>query len=1189
MASNEIDVGNITSQTNAMNSLTKSIEKAFGSINKLTKAYEGQASILSDFTTTFNNNIDGQNRFNDLLKTSSERLSDLEKSSRDASNSIENDLTESLDSVTESLSKARKGFSEFETNMKKTSDVLSMFTNPLSRITALIPGVNKGFSKLGGFAKSGYSLYKAFKLTSDGFGKFAILSKATGMILGGVVSAGLGAASLGFSAFGKAISISINLLKGFGKLVANVFGTLKDLSVGYVKSIFSIPMKIASFAAGIGNKLRKLIVEEIGGASEDSKKLFDHSSSLGKSIANISNQAVSMIGAFTRTNSEATKLFGDASNYAKKQYEAVDSLGQFADLYGTQITKNTKATMYYERVQQKLGLTAEDNLYIAREAAKNGEALFEVHQRRIVALESTSKEFDLDSKRLSKNFNKLRVDITNFGHLSNNELMKVTARATELGIEAKSLTNIFAKFNTFESAATSAAQLSQVFGMNVDALDLIRAKDPMEIVDMFREAMYQTGRSFDDLNRHEKALMASQTGMSAEQLTIAMNFRTMGKSAKETRAAMAAATPEARQIKAMKEMSGAVKDFKKTLQFNNLFDAVSHGIENMIATNPKLAKSAMNISKGYEGISNFIQTLDDVKDGGTNPIVEGLITLSETISNIGELLAGQEMKKALGGGIRAISNLANYLFFNPNKPEYKKDAKKAEAARKKYYTDMINDFGMIFQEGGPVRNILSGLYNIGQKIGNTLLAGFIELFPTVVTKTVKFIGDLANKITEAASGESSGISDSLQKWLGIDNKQMGRIKNNWSKMFKELGKEGGLFDFEKGPLATMYDSVSNKFISIASEVGSIIGDSMVAVLADNFPKLASAFGMSDKDIEQHQRKRKLAKDSKSITITEKDLVDSQKNKKLAKVVEAKKIDVEKAIKKGDQVIKHIDASYTTSERKRQIVGALSNEQLRKAHESRRTSIAYDQYRESSIDLEKEFKGSRQFIRGHIGRDVKEQFEEVLNRIEKGYKQDITHEELIKRRKEIFKYYQSLMFEQMSKQVAKDGHLGPSGGGGYVRQTGEYLKDLREQYLESDFEGSDDVSRARAKKASEVSASKARAAARAADAPRFNKVNEIYLELQKRAMEKDGMSKNEAASLNALAQALNSHQKEVVLKLDGEKISSVVVGLLDTPEGASAITNLLHSKKNNIDGTGRTQVPSEGNNNAGITWAYKGGN
>ena len=59
--------------------------------------------------------------------------------------------------------------------------------------------------------------------------------------------------------------------------------------------------------------------------------------------------------------------------------------------------------------------------------------------------------------------------------------------------------------------------------MNIDALSLLTAKDPGEIVDQFRDAMFATGKAYDDLNRHEKQLMQQAIDREASSSNEAAN------------------------------------------------------------------------------------------------------------------------------------------------------------------------------------------------------------------------------------------------------------------------------------------------------------------------------------------------------------------------------------------------------------------------------------------------------------------------------------------------------------------------------------------------------------------------------------------------------------------------------------------------------------------------------------------
>jgi len=909
-----VNVEQVNSQTDSINSLTKSIDKLFGSVNKLSKSYESQSSILNNYSSSFQQSANAMSNFNDMSDLSINSISSLDDATKDLSDTIGSQLTSSLEDASKKLKSTRESFQKFEENMKKSSDVLSIFTQPLSKITALIPGLNKAFKSIGGFTKSSYSLYKSVSLTTDTFGKFALVSKGIGAVLGGVVGAGLGVVSFAFNAVTKAAGFALSAVSGFASFAMNVFKGIKDVAFGFVKTIMTIPLQIAKVSAEVGNKLRKIIVEQIGNASEDSKKLFDHSSELGKTIASVSLQTIGLIGAFTQTNSEATRLFGTFENYQKKQYEAVDSLGQFADLYGAQLARGTKEAYYFEQAQQALSLTATDNLYLVTEAAKNGEAVYSTIERRRFALESVSKEFDLDRKRLSTNFNKLRVDITNFGHLSDNELYKVTARATELGLEVKGLTSIFSKFDTFEGAATSAAQLSQMFGMNVDALDLIRAKDPMEIVDMFREAMFQTGRSFDDMNRHEKSLLASQTGMSAEQLKIAMNFRTMGKSAEETRAAMAAATPEGKQIKAIKEMSGVIKSFKKTLEFNNLFDSIKHGFDNMIIRNAKLRKAFMGMSLGYEGIANFITGLSKNKD-----VTGALEALAGVVRQITTILTGPDMKKAITTGIKFISNAIQYIMFEYNRLANNTDINE-------FGTKLEGNIRSLFGPKSVLYKIADSLWKVGKKIAKGIIFGFLLVFPDIASSLFDTFRNAITSISRMLKGDES--TKGFKKWVmslfGSSEKEANKIAGEWSNLFTKIkdewNKDGGIFDLDTGPFATMFDYLTNKLKSVGLPIGAAIGDAITKSIASNFPKLASFFGMSDDDIEKYNRKQ-----GKTL------LTDARS--KVGKKGGVKGL--EEATGKLEKKVFHhdvFDDDWTSSATKSMVKGALDNSALQQSNQ-----------------------------------------------------------------------------------------------------------------------------------------------------------------------------------------------------------------------------------------------------------------
>ena len=57
------------------------------------------------------------------------------------------------------------------------------------------------------------------------------------------------------------------------------------------------------------------------------------------------------------------------------------------------------------------------------------------------------------------------------------------------------------RFDNFEDAARGAAQLTQAFGLQLDALELMKAQDPAERVEMLRKSFSSAGRSIENADK----------------------------------------------------------------------------------------------------------------------------------------------------------------------------------------------------------------------------------------------------------------------------------------------------------------------------------------------------------------------------------------------------------------------------------------------------------------------------------------------------------------------------------------------------------------------------------------------------------------------------------------------------------------------------------------------------------------
>lgn len=90
--------------------------------------------------------------------------------------------------------------------------------------------------------------------------------------------------------------------------------------------------------------------------------------------------------------------------------------------------------------------------------------------------------------------------------------LAITSKAT--GLEMEKLLRITEKFDTFEGAANQAGMLNAALGGNfVNAMDLMMSTDPADRLNQIRDAILNTGVSFDDMSYYQRKFYAEAAGL----------------------------------------------------------------------------------------------------------------------------------------------------------------------------------------------------------------------------------------------------------------------------------------------------------------------------------------------------------------------------------------------------------------------------------------------------------------------------------------------------------------------------------------------------------------------------------------------------------------------------------------------------------------------------------------------------
>ena len=525
-----------------------------------------------------------------------------------------------------------------------------------------------------------------------------------------------------------------NTIQGYILTLKSLFGVISGIGQGIV----SIPLRIMEAASEMGHEIKRENVE-LFNQLEKLQDSFRQSSTAGRSMASMNAQLQGRRVSYLNPNSDVARLYGaTGDNLIEKQMDEtagiIKSMGVRAELMARSVTKNVTAANsaianYYYKAKKLMNLSDDDMGKLTNMAISLGKSFPQVFDEISQSTANVAKRFSLDFKMMASDVMTLRNDIVNFGHKSAEELALVAGHVRQMGVSMSDAMAVFNKFNTFEDAATTAAQLSQTFGMVVDSMELLKAQSPDEILQQYKDAFIASGKSFETMDRFSKSLILQQTGLSDQAAQALFSAENAGKTYEEIMKDVEANDPTERQARNMEEMKDAIVELKMTLSkdFKSFFEAMQDGFTKKLFANPSIRRSMESMAKamdniflkftqidvkkfqpaidrmmkGIDKLTNFITSpkfikylenvafaIMDIVDGftslddviGRNQMEKGMTNLYKNISPIFEFLGsfGLELMKSIGssllnmlpGVIGSINNFIDSIlnYFNKNNP-----------------------------------------------------------------------------------------------------------------------------------------------------------------------------------------------------------------------------------------------------------------------------------------------------------------------------------------------------------------------------------------------------------------------------------------------------------------------------------------------------------------------------------------
>ena len=241
---------------------------------------------------------------------------------------------------------------------------------------------------------------------------------------------------------------------------------------------------------------------------------------------------INLIFAVDKMESSIKKTTGATQAYAREVTNAweanrkfvpemKDFEASFVAAYGT-ITDFTKQGMAPYRQEMmgtmailtKFGVSQKDSAQAMQNSMKIfGETGKEAaHSAR--EMTAFARDLQVPASDLMSQFNSMAPQLAKLGQAGEKAFKDLARTAKATGMEMSKLLQITDKFDTFEGAAEQAGKLNAALGQNaVNAMDLMMETDPTARFEMIRDAIMDTGLSFDDMSYYQRKFYTEALGL----------------------------------------------------------------------------------------------------------------------------------------------------------------------------------------------------------------------------------------------------------------------------------------------------------------------------------------------------------------------------------------------------------------------------------------------------------------------------------------------------------------------------------------------------------------------------------------------------------------------------------------------------------------------------------------------------
>lgn len=277
-------------------------------------------------------------------------------------------------------------------------------------------------------------------------------------------------------------SLDSEMIAGFGETLATKLQTITTMSIMTTLAVVGLAAQLGRMALEVNNLSKQI------GAATGFGDVFNH-------------QIVRMAAA----GHMAGIGFQEAANSIKAMAEGLSSFNptaektnQYVGLTIARLEKlgvsSASSVKSIDHMQRSMGMSAEAAADMTAQIARMG------------------KEVGITGTKMLEQFNSASGRLAIYGKNNVKVFKELAAQAKATGIEMGTLLSISEKFDKFDTAADSAAQLNAVLGTQLSTLEMMNATDSERVM-MLKQQVQMSVGNFDSLDKYTKQYIAHAMGV----------------------------------------------------------------------------------------------------------------------------------------------------------------------------------------------------------------------------------------------------------------------------------------------------------------------------------------------------------------------------------------------------------------------------------------------------------------------------------------------------------------------------------------------------------------------------------------------------------------------------------------------------------------------------------------------------